>query len=114
MKTVRPEAPELLSLKLQLSIDTRIDPYEFADWIRANRDWLNFDWFYEHCASRAKHPDHIHEIYASARMEYKRRTSLRTPNSQLASTIPIESTCASHSVAEPAGTFLQRLWRKLP
>ena len=29
-------APELLTLKLQLSVATHVDPYEFADWIRAN------------------------------------------------------------------------------
>jgi len=32
----RPEHPAMLPLKLWLSIHTHIDPYEFADWIRAN------------------------------------------------------------------------------
>ncbi len=36
MKPVIPEAPELLALKLRLSIATHVDPFQFADWIRAN------------------------------------------------------------------------------
>ena len=33
-------APEMLALKLQLSIDTHIDPFEFANWMVSNLDWL--------------------------------------------------------------------------
>lgn len=40
-------APEMLTLKLQLSIDTHIDPYEFADWIRANLNDLREQ--FDHC-----------------------------------------------------------------
>lgn len=76
MKRAVPEMPELLALKLKLSIDTRFDANDFKDWVHANCVWLDADWFEEHGSSNAKHPDHVHEIYASARMEYKRRQSI--------------------------------------
>lgn len=36
-------APEMLALKLRLSIDTHIDPLMLAEWVRANLDWLRPD-----------------------------------------------------------------------
>jgi hypothetical protein len=47
MNPYRTEAPELLSLKLRLSVATHVDPYEFAIWIRAHVDDLR-DRF-KHC-----------------------------------------------------------------
>ena len=116
MNTARTPAPELLALKNQLSLDTHVDPYEFADWVRANRDWMNFDWFHENGASNPKHPDHIHEIYASARMEYKRRVGVTASSVEcipLASVASRPTTSPSATQPQPAGSFgFSKLFRR--
>lgn len=109
---MNPEVPELFSLKSRLSLDTRIDPCELADWLRANKHWLDAEWLVCNTSSDIDHPDHADEIYASLRLEFKRHTASRTPQSRLAPAIPTEPALpVPRSAAEPAGSF-SRLFRR--
>lgn len=96
------EAPELLALKLQLSLMTQVDAYELADWIRANRDWLNHHLLCD-MASNIGHPDYRDELSAVLRIEFKRRTSVKLPKATQQDFRPVavapglSSTTAHHS-----------------
>lgn len=94
------EAPELLALKLRISLATQVDPYELADWTRANQVWLSetLD-----VASDRRHPDHIAEEYASLRVCFKNFRPVAAP---------AISTIHTEEGARPAGSRLQRVWRK--
>lgn len=92
---------------LTLSVATVINQRQFDEWCSNFRDEL------EDAFINSGEPDEckgvwFREVFVAHRLS----------KSQLAPVIPAES-CASHSVAEPAGTFrshipqmLRRLWRK--